>query len=266
MARIFPTPLPEAVLKDPRRTAERKMYVELDKQLPQDVQVFYGVAWLARKREGDARDSEADFVLVEPNRGMLVIEVKGGRIARDGVTGTWTSNQIPIDDPIAQARNNRHALIDKIRSLPRWGNRWVRIGHAVAFPDCAAPARDLTPDLPQEIAICNEDLPWLDKKVGGIFDYWRAELGGPAALDAVAQKILRDALAPTFDLRQPLGSLLNEEDRQILRLTEQEFGLLDALIEDCISNRKIVRGGVYCVHATTGDGGGVGAAAAASDT
>ncbi|MGD0948112.1 MAG: diacylglycerol kinase family protein, partial [Candidatus Binatia bacterium] len=39
-----------------------------------------------------------------------------------------------------------------------------------------------------------------------------------------------------------------------------------ALIEDCISNRKIVRGGVYCVHATTGDGGGVGAAAAASDT
>jgi hypothetical protein len=40
--------------------------------------------------------------------------------------------------------------------------------------DCAAPRNSLTPDLPPEIVIFNDDLPWLDEKVRGIFQYWYA--------------------------------------------------------------------------------------------
>ena len=69
MAQMFPSELPSSVLEDPRRSAERAMYDAFDRLLPEDMRVFYGVAWLAKRRNGDARDGEADFLLVDRERG-----------------------------------------------------------------------------------------------------------------------------------------------------------------------------------------------------
>jgi MoxR-like ATPase len=51
---------------------------------------------------------------------------------------------------------------------------------------------------------------------------------------------LTEMLAPTFHLRQPLGPVLAGEDRALLRLTEEQFGVLDLLARE---RRVAVSGG-----------------------
>ena len=47
--------------------------------------VFYCIAWHARKG-GTAKHGEADFVIVHPDLGLLVLDVKRGRIQYNGAT------------------------------------------------------------------------------------------------------------------------------------------------------------------------------------
>jgi hypothetical protein len=68
---------------------------------------WYSFDGLDGSRE-EVREGEADFLVLNPDLGMLVLEVKGGRIAFDGRTGAWTSTArdgtvYGIKDPFLQA-------------------------------------------------------------------------------------------------------------------------------------------------------------------
>ena len=95
---------------EPGRAAEVKVYDAL-KSLPDDYIVFYSVNWLWRKRDMASHKKElhkeyppelgglpkgtpypigeTDFILIAPDFGLIVIEVKGGSI--NIVNGTWYS-------------------------------------------------------------------------------------------------------------------------------------------------------------------------------
>lgn len=160
MARIYPA-RPRVETKS---QAELKLYKALQEALPDDYVVFHSVAWLARNPQSGAQDGEADFVVAHPARGVLVVEVKGGRITYDGATGRWYSNAHSIQDPFEQARSNKHSLLAKLKDLPYWRNRWLTIGHAVAFPDVVV-KHDLRLDAPQQIILSRSS------KV--LFTFWR---------------------------------------------------------------------------------------------
>ncbi|RMH55618.1 MAG: NERD domain-containing protein, partial [Bacteroidetes bacterium] len=57
---------------------------------------------------GDALQGEADFVILHPDYGMLVIEVKGGGVTWDRAKNRWFSEgrhaRNPIADPFRQAQ------------------------------------------------------------------------------------------------------------------------------------------------------------------
>ncbi len=96
MARFFPAELPTRVHQDPLRSAEIKVFDALRQQLSSAGAwtVFYSVAWLGRRGGADggaARDGETDFIVAHPDHGILLIEVKGGRIGYDGAHGQWTT-------------------------------------------------------------------------------------------------------------------------------------------------------------------------------
>ena len=66
-------------------------------------------------------------------------------------------------------------------------------------------------------------------RVDGMFDYWSskgetANRPAPSFLETLTQ-----LLTPRFELRQPLGSVMAEEDRQLLTLTEQQSAVPDML-------------------------------------
>jgi len=162
MPTLHPTPLPGAVLDDPHCDAERLLYSAFARRLGDAFTVLHSVAWLSRTLDAGARDGEADFIVAHRTGGIFGVEVKGGAISHDGATGRWHCRDRhdrvhEIDDSVKQARDNKYALRDKLRSLPGWRGEPPFLGQAVAFPNCTAPAQDLGLDLPRDIVIFSED-------------------------------------------------------------------------------------------------------------
>jgi hypothetical protein len=241
-ARMFPARLPAEVLADPRRTAERRVYEALRDTLPASFSVLYSFSWLTAGRDGRKHDGEADFVIAHAQKPLLVLEVKGGRVGR--ASGEWYSidrsgSRHAIKNPVDQGRKGRFALLEKLKSLPGLRERFVPIGHGVALPGCGRHGADLGPDAPREIFAFAEDMANLGRRVGEILDYWtNKERAEPPGADLIAK--LEALLAPTFELRMPLGAALAEDERKILELTEEQFSALDML--SCM-RRVAVSGG-----------------------
>ncbi len=231
MAHCYPREVPQSVLQDPSREAEVKVFRALA-SLPDPFHVFYSVKWLVRDRRR-AQDGEADFVVAHPDLGLLVIEVKGGTIAFDATTGTWTSTSrhghvYAIKDPVDQARANKYALLSKLQELPGWRGR-VTLGHAVAFPDVEVSGGRLRPDLPQVLILDRKKLQDVEAAIRDVFAFWDAKDARDGPLGQDRLRLVTQLLARSFELRTPLGVELDAEDEQIIRLTEQQMWVLDML-------------------------------------
>ena len=69
--------------------AEVKVFRALRDALPDACLVRYRVPWLSLT--GDPVEGEADFVVFDPQHGVLTVEVKGGGVEFDPTSGDWTS-------------------------------------------------------------------------------------------------------------------------------------------------------------------------------
>lgn len=231
---MYPTPLPEVAIGDKSRQAERRVYDALGAQLGPAYSVFYSVAWLSKSPGAPARDGEVDFVVAHPERGALLLEVKGGRVCRDGTTGKWRSidhfgHVHPIHDPFAQVKASKHALLHKLLEHPALRTSFIGLGHGVILPDSASPHQPLAPDAPLEITLFADDLDRIAERVERMLEFWNGKLLGRMRPAPGFVATLTAMLAPTFELRQLLGPELAGEDRALLRLTEEQFGVLDML-------------------------------------
>ncbi len=236
MARTFPAELTGQVIRDPKRSAEVNLFNQLRLQLGDSWIVFYSVAWLGRFRSDNAlHDGETDFIVAHPQHGVLLIEVKGGRIDYDGARGQWTTTDRhggvhPID-PFNQVKKNKYDLLDKIKSLPGWASVRVHLGHAVAFPQAlVSGSTRLPPDASADIIIDSDGMDRLPERLKQILGHWRSQNAAPAAdsgRDLISALI--GLLAPTTTLRNPLSVQIAEEEREIFRLTAEQYRLLDFL-------------------------------------
>lgn len=235
MARMFPDPLPEYVRENPFRGAEARVYDVLAKQLPAAFSVFYSSPWLGTTPDGREIDGEADFVVAHPDLGMLVIEVKGGAVSRDGTTGQWRTRDgygivHRIKNPVEQARQSKHQLLQKLRDSGVWRPRFIRARHGVILPDSERPAWDLGADMPVSIFAFEDDVAHLGEWVKHRLVSEAEETGSserPLERDGIAA--LEKLLARSFMLQTPLRNTLAQEDRRILLLTEEQFQILDGL-------------------------------------
>ena len=232
MAKMYPAPLPDSILQDARRAAEVRTYEAFRDQLGKGWVVFYSCAWLGRPGPGAAaRDGEIDFIVAHPERGALLIEVKGGGIRYDPDRGKWFSldragQEHPID-PFNQLRASKAALVEKFRSLPRWKERWVSLGHAVAFPDTQVRGTHLPLEAPVEVILDGMDLGNSAARLDRIMSYWHERQTGPQpdGQDLIQQLI--ELLAPQTELKNHLALAVIEDDRAMLKLTNPQIKTLD---------------------------------------
>lgn len=249
MARMYPQHFPKWADDDPKRSAEKKVYNALA-SLPDPYTVFYSVAWQLRGSKSGARDGEADFVIAHPEKGILVLEVKGGQIRYDANLQQWYSRDCQdieheIKDPIFQARNNKWALLSKLKEMPSWDNRFVTIGHLIVFPDVIANSTSLRPDLPHQLLVDSNDLKNIEAKIEEGFDWFFGEDKKQGALGNDRLRVLSSILGHSFSLPTPLGIDLEGQDQKIVELTEQQMCFLQfiqhhrrALIEGCAGSGK----------------------------
>jgi len=148
-------------------------------------------------------------------------------------------------DPVEQAKKSHYTLLNKFKDLPEWdSNRFLTIGHAVCFPDVPFSNKNLRLDMPREIVIDYDDLSRVEEKVQRIFEHY-ADKNRRAPLGRDRLAIVESLLARSFNIKTPLGVELDKEDKRLIELTEQQFGLLRflnsrrrALIAGCAGSGK----------------------------
>ena len=244
MAKMYPERLPEGLASD----AEYDLFATFEQELDEHFTVFAGVKWLLKGRQRGAIQGEADFIIAHPDRGLLVLEVKGGDISRDGGTGQWHSvdrhgYRHVISYPIDQARRNSFALEDKLAEAPATSMLTYPIGHAVALPYARLKHAALGLNAPSQIIIDQDDFGAMQQAVERVMAFMlgdRQDRIGSKAIRALA-----DVISPSWEIQVALKSQLREERERFRTLTEEQFFLLDmlaghrrALIDGCAGSGK----------------------------
>src|SRR5205823_6391919 len=100
---------------------ERDVARALQRLLPADCVVYHSYPWLRLTRSDYARkdhleEGETDFVLIDPDFGLLVLEVKGGTIRYDPADHCYyrAEDGCHIQNPFDQARKNLHAIRQRL--------------------------------------------------------------------------------------------------------------------------------------------------------
>lgn len=152
--------LPE---QEPRPTtshAERTLWKAFTR-CPQPWTTFHSL----KLRTGTAWEGEGDFVVCDPERGFLVLEVKGGQLeCRDG---RWHQNGAPLKKaPRDQAQGFARSLAAEVQ---RTLGEEVGFGVACVFPDTDFSDGPASGDL-RGLVLGRRDLSYLGEYLPGLFD------------------------------------------------------------------------------------------------
>ena len=224
MASMYPRTLQPEDVKSP---AELSVFGELERQLADEWLAFHSVSWLVRDPAEGARDGEIDFVLAHPDRAIVCLEVKGGKLACDH--GQWKRYKgdewKKAKDPFTQALDHRHNLSRLIDTVEGWRGRDLLLTHAVAFPDTTVEAA-MAPDGPRQILIDSGDVLGLAEAIERILAYHVGSREKRKPPGEAGLAMLRELLARDVELRAPLAQRFREEQGELLRLTSEQAALL----------------------------------------
>ena len=194
-------------------TESEKFFLEAMKQkLGPDWFVFHSVSFRAKDRKGIYHDREIDFLLFNPVRGFLVVEVKGGKI-------TCQNGKYMIDgyqkNPFVQAKDNMHDFAELLRTRLHANGDPFRMAYVVAFPFTRADKLDLP--LGDKAALIDAYLLKRDVEKW-LVSYIRDHATRHAAAEATAtvDDILH-VLAPTCESEDAFGAAVDFETAEIER-------------------------------------------------
>jgi hypothetical protein len=246
MATMYPV-LDAAALAGLSSRAEAKFYVACRDQLPLTTLVVHSLALIRLAADGSRRDAEADFVVVDPDRGILIVEVKGGAISFGPITGEWSSTNASgkhrIKDPFRQALEQKHAIRSYLNEDPKavqlkLGR--IAFAHAVAFPDVDNLARVRLPAAPREIVGGADTLDQLERWIANVFGYWAGQGPGRDVPGAAGVAACKRILCSPVSARPVMARQLADEEAKRIELTRQQARLLRAL---GMRRRAVICGG-----------------------
>lgn len=230
MARLIPHHDPSTI----EQPSERCVAEALCSQLPSDVVVFHSYPWLRPERHErsgkvNLHEGEADFVILHPRFGIMVVEVKGGHVYYDQRTMRWERHggRHEMKDPFVQAAKNMHAL-ETLAKERHFRNEapFVR-GYCAVFPDCEW-SGTTPPGAVNANLFAASDLCRLGTRLEALsraFDRRREHTMLPVSvLDG-----LMKTLTSEFKLTPALWKEIEQQERILFRFTEDQLMLLTFL-------------------------------------
>lgn len=233
-ARCIPAVAPSDIDHEPERTVYEAL-----QQLPDGFVVLHSFPWLRplrNYRNEPLSEGEADFIVMHPERGLLVVEVKGGEpYLRDR---TWYRGKREIRDPFEQARRNRYALLAAVeeRTSRRVHRDLFPHGDLVVFPGCRYEG-DLPLNADARIFVDQSGLTEMTARVLAAYASWERQ---PKRLSKQQFDLVLDALLPQMRLLRCIGAELLAERTRIVQVTKEQQATLQGLLA---SDRVIVEGG-----------------------
>lgn len=217
-------------LDEPRSTesrAEENVHLVMKRDLPDG---WY--AWHSLKiRDADGQKGEGDFVIVDPSRGMVVLEVKGGHLKQKG--GHWFQNEKKLKKtPLDQAEGYVRKLVSRLKEnnvqLPNWEV-------AAFFPDTSFEAPPSQNDLwdrllgKQDLASFNNSLEHLFSNI----------LLNPKPTSRNLVQSLHDLWGDCWISHVPLGNKTHLLSDARIQLDKRQFELIDGWAE---IDRLLIKG------------------------
>ena len=235
------TLIPKIEVDEIRQKPERDVARVLIEQLPSNVRVFHSYPWLRPDRNDytgnvTLHEGETDFVIVWPELGLLVLEVKGGEIVYESDIRGWARRipgkpLKPIQDPFEQASKNLQAIIEQIkRQLYGGENPPFGFGYAAVFPDCKFEG-PMPPGAQPSICLSTDDLPNMGDKISTALRQW-SRGDEPFAMDDSELSKVMTALLPKFKIIPVLCRSIEEQEEALFRLTEEQVRVLDVLSQN----------------------------------
>lgn len=243
MAKLFPHLDPETILLKPERDVARALV----RDLPDECLIYHSYCWLRRDENGKREtlhEGETDFLILDPNHGLLVLEVKGGDVRhriRNGEDEYYrvlpNGGERNPGNAFEQARKSLHTITEilKIADLPSWYGGCF--GYAVSFPDQTNKGA-IPNDGDTSIVFLAEHLDDMGRAVRGAFKRWSQRDNPRISPDAM--RLCRERLRPVFGLIPARWRELEKDEEQLVTLTTQQRHVLDGLSEN---RRLAVRGG-----------------------
>ena len=212
MARMIP-PVPASETPD----SERHVYERFQSVLPGSWTVIHSQRFLLPKRRGKReervdREGELDFLVLDPLRGALGLEVKGGGVRRtaDGWRSTdRQGEEHVIKNPGEQASKAVHAIRRYLDDAAGFGGKGLRcrFGWGVVLPDIECPF-DMGPDLPRDVILDRSDFVRLREAVDRVF---ARRIGDGQPLSQVGADAFEAALVERYRPASRLALQFKEE-------------------------------------------------------
>ena len=200
--------------------SERDVWQRLVRQLGADSVV------LANVRVADAhKDHEADLVVLMPDSGVVVVEVKGSHVwVEDGAWFIDRGQGTERIDPVAQARDARYALRHFVEADPRWGSRGrVRWSHHVVLAHTDLDEGFALPDLPRWQVSGRGDLAEIAGRVFDTMWRWQKDARVPTRDDV---ELVLEILNGRFPPARDAVALAGDREERAQRLTAEQASLL----------------------------------------
>lgn len=208
------------------------------RSLPDNVIVIHSFRWL---HPGNASvltrhlkaQGEGDFVLFDPARGIMVVEVKGGEVWCE--SGEWRqrnrrTGQVQIIFPETQASDTAYRIgpevIEKVPEAEK-----LLYCHAVWFPDGAIDRSKLPMNYHRDITLDAEDVARPAQAIQRAFDYWASRLPGRRGVDEDIARQVVEALAPSLSIVRSVRQTLDEREEHFIRLTQEQARIINFLDE-----------------------------------
>lgn len=216
MAKLIPKNDPSKI----GNFGERSVITSLLK-LPEHVEIFHSRSFYVLDGREKMSEGEIDIVVLDKQKGFLVIEVKAGTIQYNPQSKNFfrTEDQASITDPFAQASKGLHALEQKIKE--QYGDCNCRRGFAVALPDSKEKVNNLLYD--RSVIFFYDDLKQdLEKRVSHLLE---AQPNAPVMAEGLYQTI-KNILIGEFKCMRSLTRDIAEEEAAIVHATETQIKAL----------------------------------------
>ena len=220
--------------------AEIRLFEKIRDELNDDWLVLHSLGLLLHPKKPW---SEIDFVLIGP-QGVFCLEVKGGRVSRRDGTWYFTDRRGQIHEktegPFEQVGSASAALYGYLRR-ERPAIVQSLTGFGVAMPDISFEISG--PDIDGALVYDESDTrkPFTTY-IERLASHWAARLAKPNStlLRPIDISALVALLRGDFELVPSLQVEIDLANQQLMRLTEEQYRVLDGLSEN---PRVIIRGG-----------------------
>jgi len=228
--------IPDKPVEIPTGSREDEMFAALS-ALSDEYYVFHSFV-LITNVSGMLHESETDFLIFHPQKGIICIEAKAGRVRFDGRAWYYGSGiEMKRGGPYKQAELNKWKLqkyFEQNNMLDIWDK--CKTLHAVWFPSIDRQYLNsihFPSDADKTITLTGESLDpeTIERDVDRLFSINLPSLVETSITNFEVNKILSNVLCPSFDLVPTVTSQMSIQRKTFNRLLKEQTNILNFLEE-----------------------------------